>query len=25
MPADQKKHADQVFHNFGPSKTRKQG
>jgi protein CpxP len=25
MPADQKKHADQVFHDFGPSKTRKQG
>ena len=25
MPADQKKHADQVFHNFGPSKARKQG
>ena len=25
MPADQKKNADQVFHNFGPTKTRKQG
>ena len=25
MTADQKKNADQVFHNFGPSKTRQQG
>jgi hypothetical protein len=25
MPADQKKNADQVFHNFGPSKSRQQG
>jgi hypothetical protein len=25
MPADQKKNADQVFHNFGPSKKRQQG
>lgn len=25
MPADQKKNADQVFHNFGPSKARKHG
>ena len=25
MPADQKKNADQVFHNFGPSKSPQQG
>jgi hypothetical protein len=25
MPAEQKKNADQVFHNFGPSKSRQQG
>lgn len=25
MSADQKKNADQVFHNFGPSKSRQQG